>query len=36
MTPRDFYDQVVEQNPELVADGYEFKQGKTYLLPRCG
>ena len=36
MTPREFYDLVAEQNPELVADGYEFKRGKTYLLPRCG
>ena len=36
MTHREFFDQVVEQNPELVADDYEFKRGKTYLLPRCG
>ena len=35
MTPREFYDLVVEHNPELIADGYEFKEGKTYLLPEC-
>jgi hypothetical protein len=35
MTARQFYDQVLEHNPDLVRDGYEFKQGKTYLLPRC-
>jgi hypothetical protein len=35
MTPREFYDQVVEHNPELEADDYEFKEGKTYLLPEC-
>ena len=35
MTPREFYDSVVEHNPELVADDYEFKKGKTYLLPEC-
>lgn len=35
MTPRKFYDQVVEHNPVLVEDGYEFKTGKTYLLPQC-
>lgn len=35
MTPREFYDLVVERNPDLVADGYEFRRGKTYLLPEC-
>jgi hypothetical protein len=35
MTPRKFYDQVVEHNPVLEADDYEFKKGKTYLLPEC-
>lgn len=35
MTLRQFYDQVVEQNPDLAKDGFEFKRGKTYLLPKC-
>jgi hypothetical protein len=35
MSPREFYDQVVEHNPELEADDYEFMAGKTYLLPEC-
>jgi hypothetical protein len=35
MTPREFYEQVVEHNPHLVQDDYEFKKGKTYLLPEC-
>ena len=35
MTPREFYDQVVERNPVLEADDYEFKSGITYLLPQC-
>jgi hypothetical protein len=35
MTARQFYDLVLEQNPQLVRDGYEFKKGKTYLLPDC-
>jgi hypothetical protein len=35
MTPREFYDLVVEHNPELEADDYEFMEGKTYLLPEC-
>ena len=35
MTPRKFYDLVVEHNPQLVEDDYEFKKGKTYLLPEC-
>jgi hypothetical protein len=35
MTPREFYDLVVEHNPELEADDYEFVAGKTYLLPEC-
>jgi len=35
MAAREFYDSVVERNPVLVTDGYEFKKGKTYLLPTC-
>ena len=35
MTHREFYDLVVEHNPALEADDYEFKEGKTYLLPEC-
>ena len=35
MTPRKFYDLVVKHNPQLVEDDYEFKKGKTYLLPEC-
>ena len=35
MTPRKFYDLVAEHNPHLVEDDYEFKKGKTYLLPEC-
>jgi hypothetical protein len=35
MTARQFYDQVLEHNPDLVRDGYEFKKGKIYLLPKC-
>ena len=35
MTPREFYDLVAEHNPELEADDYEFKEGKTYVLPEC-
>jgi hypothetical protein len=35
MTPREFYDQVVEHNPVLEADDYEFKSGITYVLPQC-
>jgi hypothetical protein len=35
MTPRIFYEQVVEHNPQLAEDDYEFKKGKTYLLPEC-
>ena len=35
MTTREFYDLVVEHNPELEADDYEFMEGKTYLLPEC-
>ena len=35
MTPREFYDLVAEHNPELEADDYEFKKGKTYVLPEC-
>jgi len=25
----------VEHNPQLIQDDYEFKKGKTYLLPVC-
>jgi hypothetical protein len=35
MTARQFFDQVVERNPELAQDGYEFKEDKLYLLPEC-
>lgn len=35
MTARQFYDQVVQHNPQLIQDDYEFKQGKTYVLPVC-
>ena len=35
MTPRKFYDLVAEHNPQLAEDDYEFKKGKTYLLPEC-
>jgi hypothetical protein len=35
MTPRKFYELVVEHNPQLAEDDYEFKKGKTYLLPEC-
>lgn len=35
MTPGEFYDLVVEHNPELEADDYEFMKGKKYLLPEC-
>ena len=35
MTPSKFYDLVVEHNPHLAEDGYEFKKGKKYLLPEC-
>jgi len=35
MTPGKFYDLVVKHNPQLVEDDYEFKKGKTYLLPEC-
>lgn len=35
MTHREFYDLVVEHNPDLETDGFEFKKGKTYLLPTC-
>ena len=35
MTPREFYDLVVQHNPQLIQDDYEFKEGKTYLLPEC-
>lgn len=35
MTHREFYDLVVEHNPQLIQDEYEFKKGKTYFLPEC-
>jgi len=35
MTPREFYKLVAEHNPQLIRDEYEFKKGKTYLLPEC-
>lgn len=35
MMPSEFYDLVIQHNPDLVADGYEFKKGKTYVLPEC-
>jgi hypothetical protein len=35
MTPSEFYDLVAEHNPQLEADDYEFKEGRTYLLPAC-
>jgi hypothetical protein len=35
LTPRAFYDQVLEHNPVLEADDYEFMPGQTYLLPEC-
>ena len=35
MTDRQFYDQVLEHNPELKSDGYVFQEGKTYDLPQC-
>ena len=35
LTPRTFYDQVVEHNPVLEADDYEFMSGQSYLLPQC-
>ena len=35
MTAKQFYDQVVERNPTLKADGYVFLDGKTYYLPQC-
>ncbi len=35
MTLREFYDSVVEHNPQLIGDDYEFKKGKTYFLPEC-
>ena len=35
MTAKQFYDLVVEHNPQLIGDDYEFKKGKTYNLPVC-
>ena len=35
MTASQFYDLVVEKNPHLAVDGYEFKGDKKYLLPEC-
>jgi len=34
MTDRQFYDQVLEHNPELKSDGYVFQEVKTYELPQ--
>jgi hypothetical protein len=35
LTAAKFYALVVEQNPVLKTDGYVFKKGKTYRLPKC-
>jgi hypothetical protein len=35
MTSSQFYQFVVDHNPHLVTDGYEFKAGKSYYLPEC-
>ncbi|HEX5836345.1 MAG TPA: hypothetical protein VFY26_00850 [Anaerolineales bacterium] len=35
LTARKFYEQVVEHNPVLEADDYEFMSGQSYLLPQC-
>ena len=35
MDAAQFYQQVVQRNPDLKTDGYVFLRGKTYLLPRC-
>ena len=35
MTSSQFYQFVVDHNPHLVTDGYEFKAGKSYSLPEC-
>ncbi|MGE5603023.1 MAG: hypothetical protein ACM30E_08230 [Nitrososphaerales archaeon] len=35
MTAAKFYASVVDQNPALASDGYVFKKGKSYLLPKC-
>jgi hypothetical protein len=35
MTAKQFINLVVEQNPDLIKDGYAFKNGKKYKLPRC-
>jgi len=32
---QEFSSLVVEKNPALVGDGYEFKAGKVYVLPVC-
>src|SRR5262245_8627814 len=32
---RECYKLVVEHNPQLIRDEYEFKKGKTYFLPEC-
>lgn len=32
---QEFSSLVVEKNPALAGDGYEFKAGKVYVLPRC-
>jgi len=35
MTNTQFFDLVVEHNPQLTADGNVFQVGKTYSLPKC-
>jgi hypothetical protein len=35
MTEKQFNSLVVQHNPVLREDGYEFKKGKSYLLPEC-
>lgn len=35
MTPREFYDGVVEHNPNLIDDGYVFSDQHVYVLPAC-
>ena len=36
MTSNEFYDLVVEHNPQFAADGYVFQEGKIYSMPQCG
>jgi hypothetical protein len=35
MTALEFYNLVVEFNPDLKVDGYVFQEGKIYFLPKC-